>query len=299
MNKLILVTGATGGIGKEYSNFMLAKGFDLVLTYRNKEAGLALQKDLQEAFPHAMVDAMMIDLSSMASIQTFADAFSKKYSHLDVLVHNAGVYFFDQEKRISKDGFELNMTIHLISPYVLTGLLLPILKATPHSKIISMSSTEHKASHFDVSTLTRTTPDTTFNNGTAYADSKFALLVFAQELNRLLQKNHLDILSLAAHPGVSITGIQHKGNPTAFQKMIISLIGKTLAGSPMDAARPLVMATLTGQGGEYYGPTGFKEARGKAGLVSPHPKTKDEQLGHNLWLTLEKLTGISYPFLTS
>ena len=79
-------------------------------------------------------------------------------------------------------------------------------------------------------------------------------------------------------------------------QVFISLIVKTLAGSPMDAARPLVMATLTGQGGEYYGPTGFKEARGKAGLVSPHPKTKDEQLNHNLWLTLEKLTGISYPF---
>ena len=295
MKKLILITGATGGIGKNYSREMLNRGYNIVITYRNKEAGLKLQKELQEEFPNLIVDAMMIDLGSIDSIKSFATSFIEKYNRLDVLVHNAGVYFFDKNRRVSKDNIEINMAIHVVAPFILTGLLMPVLEKTPESKIIGMSSTEHKGAKLDTKELIlENTSVDKVDNMKSYSSSKFAILTLMTELNRRLKNANKDIIALSAHPGVSITGIQHKGNPSKAQKLMIGLMGRILAGKPEEAAKSLVLATLEGKGGEYYGPTGFKEAKGKPGLVKPDINTLDEGLGKELWSVLEKITGFRY-----
>ena len=294
MNKIILVTGATGGIGKQYSKEMLRQGYHLVLTYRNEKAGRDLQKELQQQFSDAKIDIMEIDLGSFDSIKSFAKQFLETYDRLDVLVHNAGVYFFDNTKRVSAEGIELHTAVHLVAPYMLTGLLFPLLEKTPHSKVISMSSTEHKGAPFNVDDLTLEKTFNTVGNMKAYSSSKFGLLVFTAELNRRLQRHNKGITALAAHPGLSITGIQHKGNPNGVQKFMIGMMGKFLAGKPEDAAKPLVLATTQGKAFEYYGPTGFKEAKGAPGLVKPDSRTIDENLGQNLWRELERVTQITY-----
>ena len=294
MNKIVLVTGATGGIGRHYSEEMLASGYDVVLTYRNETLATTLKDELQTKYPDASIEIMKLDLSSIDEMKSFSKSFCARYNRLDVLVHNAGVYFFDNEKRVSKDDIELNMAIHVVAPYVLTGLLMPVLESTPGSKVISMSSTEHKGATLNVKDLALKETFESLGNMKSYSTSKFAVLVFTAELDRRLRIHKKEIVALAAHPGVSITGIQHKGNPNGVQKFMIGLMGKVLAGKPRDAAQPLILATKQGVGGEYYGPTGFKEAKGKAGLVQPDSNTQEQSLGHDLWVELEKLTGIQY-----
>ena len=294
MKKLILVTGATGGIGKNYSREMLKKGYQVVITYRNKEAGTNLESRLKEEFLNGEIDAMYVDLSDISSIKSFAEEFLKRYTRLDVLVNNAGVYFFDKEKKLSKDDIELNAAIHVVAPFVLTGLLMPLLESTPNSKVISMSSTEHKSAEINLDDLLLEKTFDKVGNMKAYAITKYEVLVFTAELDRRLKNNGKNIEALAVHPGVSITGIQHKGNPSFVQKIMIGIMGKLLAGTPEDAAKPLVLATMEGKSGQYYGPTGVKEAKGKPGLVKPEPGTLDKELGNKLWKELEKITQISY-----
>lgn len=294
MNKLILITGATGGIGKHYSQYMLERGYDVVLTYRKEDEAKKLQKELQSKFPNSKVDIMKIDLGSFDSIKEFVLEFKKKYKRLDVLVHNAGVYYFDSNKRESKEGVELNMQVHVVAPYILTGLLFELLQKTANSKVITVSSTEHKGSSVNVDDLILKDSFDSIGNMKAYSSSKFAGLVLMKELSRRLESHGEDITSLAAHPGVSITGIQHKGNPNAIQKFMIGIMGKVLAQKPEDAAKPLVMATVNGENGQFYGPTGFKESKGEPGLVEVDKNTLDEELGRKLWEKLEEVTNVRY-----
>jgi len=294
MSKVVIVTGANGGIGKFYSKEMLKRGYHVVLACRNKETGLIVLDEFQSEFPNASVELMIIDMGNLSSIEKFAKEFKEKHKRLDVLTHNAGVYFFDKERKISTDGIELNFAVHYIGLYALTAHLFDILKNTSGSKVINMSSGEHHGNPVVVDDIQIKKDFEKYGNTTAYSRSKWATLSFSHMLGEYIKEHNLDMHALGAHPGISITGIQHKGNPTVMQKIAIWAFGTFLAGKPEDAALPLLMASTKGKSGEYYGPTGFKEMKGKPGIVQPDETTKDEVIGKIIWDTAEQLTGISF-----
>jgi len=237
---------------------------------------------------------MIIDVGNLASIEKFAQKFKAKHQRLDVLAHNAGVYFFDKERKTSADGIELNFAVHYVGPYALTAHLFSLLKNTPGSKVINMSSSEHRGNPVDTNDIQLENEFEKYGNMVAYARSKWATISFSHMLAEHIKEHNYDMDALSAHPGVSITGIQHKGNPTAIQKAAIWLFGKLIAGKPEDAALPLVMASVEGKNGEFYGPTGFKEAKGRPGLVKADPTTNDSKIGAVLWNTTAQLTGLSF-----
>ena len=290
MKKIVICTGANGGIGKNYCREMLANHYHVVLATRTQAKGQKALEELQREFPNETAQLMLVDMGDLASIQKFSDVFSAKYDRLDVLAHNAGVYFFDKERKISKDGIELNFAIHVVGPFALTASLFPILVKTPDARIVSMSSSEHRGHQIDISDPQMENDFSKLGNMEAYNRSKWALLAFTFELQKRIEKKNLKVNALAAHPGVSITGIQHSGNPNIIQRGLIWIMGKLLAGKPEDAAKPLAMASLQGVGGEFYGPTGFKETKGKPGLVKPDPTTKNSANGNSLWKILQELS---------
>lgn len=296
MKKIVICTGANGGIGYHYCREMLSQGYHVVLACRNAESCQKVLAKLQQEFPDQTMESMLVDMGDLNSIKEFAEAFSAKHDRLDVLAHNAGVYFFDKERRLSKDGIELNLAIHLIGPFALTARLFPILKQSSDARIVIMSSSEHRGNPVDLNNLQMENDFSSLGNMKAYSRSKWAGLSFVLELQNRIQAKKLDIQALAAHPGVSITGIQQAGNPNFIQKGLIWMIGKLLAGKPEDAAKPLVMASTKGQGGEFYGPTGFQEFSGKAGIVNPDPQAKDAKIGASLWKAAESLAGTSFSF---
>lgn len=293
MKKVAICTGANGGLGIHFCREMLSRDFHVTMACRSKPSGEQVLKELQQEFPNASVELMIVDMGDLSSIETFANEFSSKHSQLDVLAHNAGVYSFDKERRTTADAIEWNFGIHFVGPFALTARLFPLLKATPGARVVCMSSKEHENHPVDLDDIQMTHDFASLGNSTAYARSKFATLQFADQLHRRFQASGLDLHSTAAHPGVSITGIQHNGNPTVIQKGAIWLFGKLLAAPPEEAAKPLVMASTIGTSGEFFGPTGFKEMKGPAGRVKPDPGTKDPTSGEVLWKTAENLSGLT------
>jgi len=294
MKKIVVITGANGGIGKNYCREMLERDYHVVMAVRSKSSGEKVFTALKQQFPKGSIDLMLVDMSSLASIEKFAIEFKNKYNQLDVLAHNAGVYFFDKERKTSIDGIELNFAVHYIGPYALTAQLFETLKHTPNSKVINMSSSEHKGNQVDLNDILMENDFEKHSNMVAYSRSKWATVSFSYMLAEHIKKHNLNISALSAHPGVSITGIQHKGNPSVFQKAAIWLFGKIIAGKPEDAALPLVMASVQGKSGEFYGPTGFKEAKGKPGIVKADPKTNNSKIGEVLWKKAEQLSNLSF-----
>lgn len=295
MKKVVIVTGANGGIGKNYCREMLRHNYHVVMAVRSKSSGEKVLKELVAEFPTGSIELLLVDMSSLTSIEKFAKDFKVKHQRLDVLAHNAGVYFFDKERKMSSDGIELNFAIHYVGPYALTVHLFDILTNTQGAKIITVSSSEHRGNPIDENDIQLEHNFEKYGNMIAYSRSKWASISFSYMLAKYIEEHDLAMDALSVHPGVSITGIQHKGNPTFFQKAAIWLFGKLIAGKPEDAALPLVMASLKGKNREFYGPTGFKEAKGKPGLVKADPTTNDMNIGTLLWKKTEELTHLRFP----
>lgn len=292
--KVVVVTGANGGIGQQYVRQMLHSGVRVIMAVRNKQSGESVVAKILQEYPNAQLELMTVDMSDLGSIKAFALQLKGKISRLDALVHNAGVYYFDNERKTSPDGNELNIAVHLTGPYALTALLFPLLRGTKGSKVISMSSTEHHKAEFNFDDIQMEKDFHKGGNMEAYARSKWATVAFTYALARKLKKAGIDMHAIAAHPGISITGIQHKGSPTIFQKCAIWLFGKLVAAKPEQAAESLTLSFSKGKNGEFYGPTGFKEFNGKAGLVKPDEQATLQESGSKIWAFAEKSSGINF-----
>ena len=122
-----------------------------VVTGEDLAKGRAAAADIRASRPSAELDVMALDLASFASIRSFAAEFSRRYSQLDVLIANAGVS--TRRRQLSADGYELNFAVNHLGHQLLTGLLLPRLKAAGQARIVVISSSLHKNAKIDFSDL--------------------------------------------------------------------------------------------------------------------------------------------------
>lgn len=291
--KTILVTGANSGLGLEASKVLSSKGAHVIMTARNMKSGNEAISLIKEENADAKLDLMQLDLSDFASIRQFSQEFHQKYKQLDVLINNAGV-MFPVKRELTKQNFEVQFGTNHLGHFLLTGLLLDILRSTPNSRIAIQSSGQHKAKmgkpdiHFDDLNF-----DKGYNKYMAYTQSKLANLLFAFELDRQLKANKIDITVVAAHPGYTKTNlVRHSG---FFVQAIITNI---LAQSVQMGTLPILRAAIdTGvTGGEYFGPTKMGEMRGYPELVRSSDKSYDKELAGKLWRVSEKSTNFIYNF---
>ena len=143
----------------------------------------------------------MCDLASFASIRNCAEEFQKRYSRLDVLVNNAGVLL--QERQESGDGIELNLAVNFLAPFLLTNLLIPVLKSGAPSRIVNVSSSMHKEGKINFTDLES---KKSFDKYTAYAQSKLALILFTKKLARDLKESGVTVNVL--NPGIAGTELE-------------------------------------------------------------------------------------------
>ncbi|TND10304.1 MAG: short-chain dehydrogenase/reductase SDR [Bacteroidetes bacterium] len=291
--KIILITGANSGLGFEATKVLSSKGAHVVMTARNLKSGNEAISLIKKENANAKLDLIQLDLSDFASIHQFSQEFHKKYKQLDVLINNAGV-MNPVNRELTKQHFELQFGTNHLGHFLLTGLLLDILKNTPNSRIAIQSSAMHKNKmgkpdiYFDDLNF-----DKGYNKNIAYAQSKLANLLFAYELDRRLKANKIDITVAAAHPGWTKTNLtRHSG---FFLKAILSNI---LAQKVEMGTLPILRAAtdVNVSGGEYFGPTKMNELRGYPELVKSSDKSYDKELAGKLWKVSEKLTQIIYNF---
>ncbi len=289
--RIAIVTGANAGLGFETAIALGNLNTKVIMACRSAAKAEAAKQAILAKVPQADLEVMTLDLSSLKSVRAFAAAYLAKYDRLDLLINNAGIMVPPFSK--TEDGFESQMGANYFGHFLLTGLLLPTLNKTSGSRIVTLSSKAHESGKIDFENLHA---EKSYSRMDAYGQSKLACLMFAYELQRRLEAAGQKTLSVAAHPGVSNTELG-KHIPKVLLFLMMPLFALVIH-KPAKATLPQLMAALDPdvKGGEYYGPTGFNEMKGKPGKVGSRPHSHDLAVAKKLWEVSEKLTGFTYSF---
>lgn len=294
--KRFLITGANSGIGYETARILAAKGAQVILACRDEQKAVAAMAAIRDQHPKASLHFMPLDLGKLASVREMTEMFFDHYDRLDVLINNAGVMWLPEGR--TADGFETQLGINHLGHFALTGLMLPALLKQPGSRVVTVSSIAHKGGnlYFDDLFFQRHP----YGKHRAYAQSKLANLVFARELERRLNSEGAQCLSVAVHPGVANTQLAMPRGSNAYSKVVSALAGivtPMVGQSAIKGALPLLYAATAAEveGGGYYGPDGFYEAYGYPNPARSTGRSKNPELGRKLWQMSEQLTGVIYP----
>lgn len=242
--------------------------------------------------PEADIIVMELDLADLKSVQNFVSQFKKKHSRLDILLNNAGIMMMPYG--LTKDGFEKQIGTNHLGHFALTGLLLDVLKKTPKSRVVNVSSIAHKSGAMDFNNLL-------YNKGEgytpmkAYGRSKLSNLLFTYELQRFFEANKIDCSALAAHPGVSDTNLFNHAAPKWAMTLLRPLFLLMIQPAKMGALPELRAATdPEAKGGDYFGPDGKREMKGNPVLVNSTKDANNTESARLLWEASEKLTSIKF-----
>lgn len=272
-DKIVLVTGATAGIGRVTVLALAKMGARVVAAGRSEVKASAVTNEIRAAGGQA--DYLLADFSDLAQVRRLAEAFKQRYERLDVLINNAGAYF--NRRRLNANGIEHTFLVNHLAPFVLTTALLETLKASQPARIVNVSSGVHVHATLDFD-------DLSFQRGyfgtKAYARSKLANILFTYELARCLEGT--GVTANALHPGLVATDIWRTNFPfigPAF-KWLIGLHGLT----PEEGADTIIYLAASP---EVEGVTGKYFVRRQAAPSSA--LSNDEQAARRLWEESERL----------
>jgi NAD(P)-dependent dehydrogenase (short-subunit alcohol dehydrogenase family) len=284
--RLAIVTGSSSGIGLETARILALKKATVIVAVRNLKKGRAVVKTIMGEAPNADVCVMELDLADLDSVRRFARTFKQEYSRLDLLINNAGVMVPPHSQ--TADGFELQMGTNHIGHFALTGLLIDLLKQTPGSRVLNVSSLAHKMGRLDFDDLDW--QKRKYKKWQAYGDSKIANLYFTYALQKRLGNGNADVTVAAAHPGWTATELQ-RNTPLA------SALNVFFAQRQEMGALPTLYAATASdvKGADFYGPDGLMEMKGHPKRVASAPLSHDPAIAETLWQASETLTGVQFP----
>ena len=288
--RIFIVTGANTGLGYETALSLAEHGAKVIMACRNKSKANAAKAKIEAEVPNAELEVMEIDLSSLSSVRNFAKEYQSKYDRLDGLINNAGVMTPPYTK--TEDGFELQFGANYLGHFLLTGLLIDTITKTPDSRIVTLSSIVHKNGKINFDDLQS---EKKYSPSGAYAQSKLACLMFTFELQRRLEKaGHSQTISVAAHPGIATTELS-RHMPKIIYTLLRYTVAPLLTHAPIEGAKPTVLGAIgNAKGGDYFGPTGFNEFKGKAGKATSTDLANDETIANRLWKVSEELVSLKY-----
>jgi NAD(P)-dependent dehydrogenase (short-subunit alcohol dehydrogenase family) len=268
--KLCLVTGATSGIGKATALGLAQVGATVVMVGRDREKGEAVQREIKTKSGNEAVDLLLADLSSQESIRQLAEDFLQRYTKLHVLINNAGL--ISMRRRETVDGLEVTFAVNLLAPFLLTNLLLDVIKASAPSRIINVSSASHEAGYINMDDLQL---ERHYRFLRAYGQSKLALVLFTYELARRLQGT--GVTANCLHPGFVASNFGQNGTGL-ISRVVVNLIFSNFGVSPEEGAK---MSIFLATSPEVEGVTGkyFVKSIPKRSA----PITYDEALQRQLW----------------
>jgi NAD(P)-dependent dehydrogenase (short-subunit alcohol dehydrogenase family) len=188
-----LITGATDGVGRLVARQLAVKGFRMLVHGRSRERGASLVREIAAAGGTATF--LQADLASLAEVRTLADAVKAETPKLDLLINNAGIGSTGDKpgRQVSADGHELRFAVNYLSGFLLTHLLMPLLKAAAPSRIVNVASAGQKALDFDDIMLTKS-----YNGTDAYRHSKLAQVLFTVDLANELKGS--GVIANTLHP---------------------------------------------------------------------------------------------------
>ncbi|MEM7468400.1 MAG: SDR family NAD(P)-dependent oxidoreductase [Pseudomonadota bacterium] len=250
MQKTILITGSTDGIGIETARTLLTQGHHILLHGRNPTKLQDAETALQSMAGQGTVDTFLADLSHLSEVKMLADTVAQKYGNLDVLINNAGVYRTSHP--LTKDGLDVRFVVNAIAPYLLTQLLLPIL--TTSGRVVNVSSAAQ--SPVDLKALAEYVA---LADDVAYAQSKLALTMWSRHMALALGDSGPMII--AVNPG-SLLG-------TKMVKDAYGIAGGDVGMGADILSRAAVSEEFATTSGQYYD-------NDSESFASPHPDALDQ-----------------------
>ncbi len=281
-----IVTGANAGLGLRIADELAAHGADVVLACRNRAKADAAAGTIRTRTPDARVTVDVLDLADLDAVAAFA---GRQEGRLDLLVNNAGLMALDPAR--TAQGFEMQFGVNHLGHFALTARLLPLLLATPGSRVGTMSSMGHRGAHG--------APDPrmerTYRRWQSYFQSKLANLLFTAELQRRLAAAGAGTIAVAAHPGGSNTDLGTEGS--GLLNRAIGLLGPLGTQPAALGARPMLRALTDPdvRGGEFFGPR-YLVVGADAVRETPSRAARDADRARRLWETSVELTGLEPAF---
>ena len=276
--KVVLITGGTSGIGKAAAVELAGMGAEVVVTGRNEERGREAVGEIQARSGSDAVSLLLADLSTQAGVRELADEFRAGHDRLDVLVNNAGV--IQQKRTETADGIETTLAVNHLAPFLLTNLLLDLLKETAPSRIVTTSSDAERFGKMDFDDLQSRKRYRAF---AAYGLTKLANIMFTFELAERLKGT--GVTANCFHPGAVNTSFG-AGNGGLFSVMFNAF--KPFMRSPEKGADTLVYLASSP---DVEGMTG-KYLSDRKVRVPSSPVVYDAQARRKLWEISEDLTGL-------
>ncbi len=274
-----LVTGATRGIGRETALGLARMGATLVLTARDRERGRRVEEEIAEKTGNGNVTILYADLSSQRAVRALAEEVRKRVPVLHVLINNAGGVNY--RRQVTEDGQELTFATNHLAPFLLTNLLLDLLKRGAPARVITVTSMIHARGRIDFDNLRYEKGYRAFG---AYGDSKLANVLFTYELARRLDGS--GVTANCLHPGVVASNFGRDGG--FFGNLV--RIAQPFMLSPEKGARTSIYLAsspeVEGATGKYF--IRCREARSSRA-------SRDKNLAGRLWEVSESLTGFPRP----
>ncbi|MDA0563388.1 SDR family NAD(P)-dependent oxidoreductase [Streptomonospora sp. S1-112] len=278
--RTVVVTGANSGIGRATAAALAERGARVVLAVRDERKGRAAAAAMA-----GHTEVRRLDLADLASVRAFARDFTDP---LDLLVNNAGVTVPSLAR--TADGFERQFGTNHLGHFALTNLLLPRLRG----RVVTVSSLAHLMGSIDFADLNwhrrgyRAYP--------AYAQSKLANLLFADELSRRLAAAASPVVSTAAHPGIAATNLVNEaGGRTLRFRLEKALMGAVAHSARAGALPTLCAAVAEVPSGGYIGPRRLMGMRGAPAPARRAASARDADTARRLWRVSEELTGTAFP----
>jgi retinol dehydrogenase 12 len=245
-NSICLITGASEGVGKVTALELAKKGFTIVIAARNADKAVALQKEIETLTCNTNCDYIVADLRSLEQVRQLAATFRLRYSTLDVLINNAGVFLPTRTE--TEDGYETMFQVNYLSPFLLTNLLLHELQRSEQGRIINLSSSVYAMGKFDPDNLQS---ERHFSVLGTYAATKLFVLMFTEELARRLKGT--TVTANAVHPGIVRTRMMLQA-PGVLR--LVSYLSLPFSVSPFNGARTSVYLAsapeVKGISGQYF-----------------------------------------------
>jgi NAD(P)-dependent dehydrogenase (short-subunit alcohol dehydrogenase family) len=280
--KVCLVTGATSGIGRVAAIELARRGAHVILVGRSAQKCADTQAEIRAARQDARVDTLIADLSSLGETKRLAQEVRERYPRLDVLLNNAGAMFWHRSE--SADGIEKTFALNHLSYFVLTNLLLPLLKGSAPARIVNVASDAHKGVSVNFDDLQFRQK---YSGWKAYQQSKLANILFTYELAKRIAGS--GVTANALHPGFVRTNFLQvfKDAPAAW---LLQAIMPMLAISPEKGARTSIYLAsspeVEGISGKYF----VKEKP-----VVSSPQSRDAASADRLWKISVEMTGAGEP----
>jgi len=273
-SKTVLITGGNNGIGKATAKALCENGANVVIACRNKDKANIAQQEIN-AICGNPPKIMYLDLADMLSIYQFAQDFTQAESRLDVLINNAGMIAY--RKGLTRDGFESQFGVNHLGHFLLTYLLMDLLKESAPARVITVSSMAHMTAKIDFNSLYA---EKFYHPFRAYAQSKLANILFTRELAKTLKDTGVSAFCL--HPGGVNTGLFGK------TPWLLGPLARRVLRSP-EAGATTTLYLATKQGIEDYSGEYFRNRK----VAWTSPAARNPTTARKLWETSMEMCGLT------